>query len=99
MVNDLASYSFLIGGLAFLSFIGLAYLKDKFAKVAGKKIVELFENLFGWIIIISIGIFLLAILVMILNEPSAYEKCMESVKKQIDPQAIAWMEEYCATNS
>ena len=99
MINNLAAYSLLIGGLAFLSYIGLEYLKEKSAKSAGKKFVELFVNFFGWILITCIALFSISILLMIINEPSAFEKCMESVKNQIDPQAIAWMEEYCAINS
>lgn len=99
MINDLASYSLLMGVLAFLCFIGLKFLEEKFAKVADKKFIKSFESIFGWIMITCIALFSISILEMILNEPSPYEKCMQSVKKQIDPQAIAWMEEYCATNS
>ena len=40
MINNLAAYSLLIGGLAFLSYIGLEYLKEKSAKSAGKNLLS-----------------------------------------------------------
>jgi len=32
------------------------------------------------------------------NQPSAFEKCMSGSNKMTDPAAIAWMEDYCASN-
>jgi hypothetical protein len=32
------------------------------------------------------------------NQPSAFEQCMSGSNKMIDPAAIAWMEDYCASN-
>jgi hypothetical protein len=33
------------------------------------------------------------------NQPSAYEVCMEGVSNATDPEAIAWMEDYCYSNN
>jgi drug/metabolite transporter (DMT)-like permease len=96
MENFLAS-TLLIGVLAFGILMASLAIQERFPSLEGRKTTNMIQNIAIWILLIC-GLSVIAtLLIAYLNQPSAFEKCMEATINMIDPQAIAWMEDYCAS--
>ena len=98
-MEDLFAYGLVLGVIAFLSLIGLTTVEDKFPSLKNSKLLQLLQSLSVWVLIIC-GLTVIATFILTyLTQPSAFEKCMEGTENMTDPQAIAWMEDYCASQS
>ena len=97
-MDDLFAYGLVLGIIAFLLLLGLTTIEDRLPSLKNSKWLQLLQSLSVWVLIIC-GLIVIAIFILTyLTQPSAFEKCMEGAKNMIDPQAIAWMEDYCASN-
>jgi hypothetical protein len=97
-MSDFSSYVLLLG----FSFYGLFWIyfviSDRFKKLENSKIwLKLKTFLIIGIMLCGL-IFVVSILDEVASQPSSFEACMEGVENSIDPEAIAWMEEYCYEN-
>ena len=96
-MDDLFAYGLVIGVIAFLSLLGLTTIEERFPRLKSSKLVQLFQNLSVWALVIC-GLIVITIFIFsYLSQPSAYEQCV-SADDLSDPAAIAWIEEYCASN-
>ena len=97
-MDDLFAYGLVIGVIAFLSLLGLTTIEERFPNLKSSKLLQLFQNLSVWALVICGLIVITTFIFSYLSQPSAFEKCMEDAKNMIDPKAIAWIEDYCASN-
>jgi hypothetical protein len=96
-MDELFAYGLVLGVIAFLSLLGLTTIEERFPSLKTSKLLQFLQNLSVWALIICGLLVIATFLVTYLTQPSAFEKCMEGAKNMIDPQAIAWMEDYCAS--
>lgn len=97
-MDDLFAYGLVLGVIAFLSLLGLTTIEERFPSLKSSKLLQLLQNLSVWALIICGLLVISTFILTYLSQPSAFEKCMEGAKNMIDPQAIAWMEDYCVSN-
>jgi len=98
-MEDLFTLCIIAGASAFGILIGLTALEEKFSSLKSKTIFRRMEITFQFTFLICALILFIAFLFTYENQPSAFEQCMEGAGNMIDPQAIAWMEDYCASQS
>ena len=97
-MEDLLAYGLVIGVISYLSLLGLIKVQDKFPSLKSSNTFKWLKNLSIWVLLFC-GLIVITIFIFsYLSQPSAFEKCMEDAKNMIDPKAIAWIEDYCASN-
>jgi H+/Cl- antiporter ClcA len=96
-MENLFAFSIIIGGTSFLILMILVAAQQRFPSLRGRNATKAIENTVVWVLLICGLILIATLLISYLSKPSAFEKCMEDTKNMIDPQAIAWMEDYCAS--
>jgi len=97
-MEGLFAFGLLIGVISLLLFFGLSTLEERFPKLKSSASLKWAQNVSIWILLICGLIVIIFFIFSYLGQPSAFEKCMEGTSKMIDPEAIAWMEDYCVSN-
>lgn len=97
-MEGLFAYGLLIGVISLLFFFGLSTLEERFPKLKSSASLKWAQNISIWTLLICGLIVIIFFILAYLSQPSAFEKCMEDAKNMIDPKAIAWIEDYCASN-
>ena len=96
-MEDLLAYGLVIGVISYLSLLGLIKVQDKFPSLKSSNTFKWLKNLSIWVLLFC-GLIVITIFIFsYLSQPSAYEQCV-SADDLSDPAAIAWIEEYCASN-
>ena len=97
-MESVFAFGLLFGSLAFGILWILIVIEQKFPSIQGRRIFESLQTFAVGALIVCGLIVILALIGISASQPSAYEKCMKDAENMIDPQAIAWMEDYCASN-
>jgi hypothetical protein len=93
------SIGILAAGGAIIVFLGMCILywvERIFKNVIVKKMAEKLNNFLIFTLLFCGAIFVISILWASLNQPSAFEQCMSQANGQVDPDVIAWYEDYCS---
>lgn len=78
-------------GLLFL----MAFINQKFPSVEDTKPFEWINHALVVSLLLCVPIFVVSLIIESANAPSAYEVCMQGMENAKDPDAIAYMEDYC----
>ena len=98
MFDKIALDLLIVSGIAFGLAMLIAYMQELFSSIKESKLLKKLTELL-LILFIASGVFaVLSTIVSALNQPSAFEQCMSGTDSQADPEALAWMEEYCSQN-
>jgi hypothetical protein len=95
-MKEIGKISLGFGLLTLVLFLILIQLKKKIRSLENRKMYQTVLDVFFWTIVTCGVTFAASVLLPVLDQPSAFEKCMEQANGQIDPEAIAWYESYCS---
>jgi ABC-type amino acid transport system permease subunit len=98
-MENLVVIFIIIGAALFGLFICTLSIAERFPSTKENKILKWLQDTFMTLFILCIPIVVILFFLIYANEPSAFEKCMSGSNKMTDPAAIAWMEDYCASQS
>jgi len=98
-IENISIVAIIVAVSIFILLIIILYFEEKFTTIKNAKSTERLKNFLFVVMFLCIPIVVISILIEWASQPSAYEKCMQGVNGQWDDNAIAWLEDYCYSNS
>ena len=96
MLDTLGTYS-VVAGFSILALLFILFtVSGKIKKVGENKVFKSLLNGLMFLMFAFGVLFVVSVLLSAFNQPSRFENCVSQAGKQVDPDAIAWIEEYCA---
>ena len=96
MLDTLGTYSVITGFSILAVLFVLFAVGDKFQSVGESKIFKSLTNGLMYLMFAFGALFVITLLLSVFNQPSRFENCVSQAGNQVDQEAIAWVEDYCA---
>ena len=86
---------FCLGILLFGLLMAILWLEEKIPSIKDTRPIKWVSQIAMNLMLLCIPVFIVSVVIEYANQPSGYEVCMDGIDSSTDPEAIAWMEDYC----